>query len=37
MMFGYDAGILGGVQTTKPFLDAMGVSKISGARLPKSL
>lgn len=23
--YGYDAGILGGVQTTKPFLDAMGV------------
>ncbi|OQV10735.1 hypothetical protein CLAIMM_14692 isoform 4 [Cladophialophora immunda] len=23
-MYGYDAGVLGGVQTTKPFLDAMG-------------
>lgn len=24
MMYGYDAGVLGGVQTTKPFLDAIG-------------
>ena len=23
--YGYDAGILGGVQTTEPFLDAIGV------------
>src|SRR6201996_642131 len=23
-MYGYDAGVLGGIQTTKPFLDAMG-------------
>lgn len=23
-MYGYDAGVLGGVQTTKPFLDAIG-------------
>jgi len=22
--FSYDAGVLGGVQTTKPFLDALG-------------
>lgn len=25
MMFGYDAGVLGGVQTTEPFLSALGV------------
>lgn len=25
-MYGYDAGVLGGVQTTQPYLDAMGVS-----------
>jgi hypothetical protein len=24
MLYGYDAGVLGGVQNTKPFLDAMG-------------
>ena len=24
MMYGYDAGVLGGVQTTKPFLDSIG-------------
>lgn len=24
LTFGYDAGVLGGVQTTKPFLDAIG-------------
>jgi MFS family permease len=24
MMYGYDAGVLGGIQTTKPFLDAIG-------------
>ena len=24
-MYGYDAGVLGGVQTTEPFLKAMGV------------
>ena len=24
LIFGYDAGVLGGVQTTKPFLDAIG-------------
>ena len=23
-MYGYDAGVLGGVQTTRPFLEAMG-------------
>jgi hypothetical protein len=26
-MYGYDAGVLGGVQTTEPFLKAMGVSR----------
>jgi hypothetical protein len=26
MLYGYDAGVLGGVQTTEPFLRAMGVS-----------
>lgn len=25
MMYGYDAGVLGGVQSTEPFLKAMGV------------
>lgn len=25
LIFGYDAGVLGGVQTTKPFLDALKV------------
>ncbi|KAK3718642.1 hypothetical protein LTR37_004859 [Vermiconidia calcicola] len=25
LIFGYDAGVLGGVQTTEPFLNAMGV------------
>jgi hypothetical protein len=25
-LYGYDAGVLGGVQNTKPFLDAIGVS-----------
>jgi hypothetical protein len=25
MLYGYDAGVLGGVQSTKPFLDAIGV------------
>lgn len=29
MMFGYDAGVLGGVQTTEPFLNAMGVCSAS--------
>lgn len=24
-MYGYDAGVLGGVQTTKPYLDALKV------------
>jgi len=27
-MYGYDAGVLGGVQTTKPFLDAMKVCNL---------
>ncbi|KAK3672451.1 hypothetical protein LTR78_007758 [Recurvomyces mirabilis] len=26
LIFGYDAGVLGGVQTTKPFLDALHIS-----------
>ena len=26
MIFGYDAGVLGGVQTTQPFLDALKIS-----------
>lgn len=26
-MYGYDAGVLGGVQGTKPFLNAIGVSE----------
>lgn len=26
LLYGYDAGVLGGVQETKPFLHAMGVS-----------
>lgn len=25
MIFGYDAGVLGGLQSTKPFLDALGI------------
>jgi hypothetical protein len=29
MLYGYDAGVLGGVQTTKPFLDAIGVRELS--------
>lgn len=29
LLYGYDAGVLGGVQETKPFLHAMGVSKSS--------
>lgn len=28
MLFGYDAGVLGGVQTTEPFLKAMGVGQL---------
>ena len=32
LIFGYDAGVLGGVQTTKPFLDALGVNEESIAR-----
>lgn len=27
-MFGYDAGVLGGVQETQPFRDAIGVSSV---------
>ena len=27
-MYGYDAGVLGGVQTTKPYLDALGVCRM---------
>lgn len=30
-LYGYDAGVLGGVQNTKPFLDAIGV----GQALPR--
>jgi hypothetical protein len=26
-MYGYDAGVLGGVQTTKAYLDALGVRR----------
>lgn len=26
MIFGYDAGVLGGVQTTKPFLNALNIT-----------
>ena len=28
-MYGYDAGVLGGVQATKPFLDAIGVQALN--------
>lgn len=26
MIFGYDAGVLGGVQSTKPFLEGIGIA-----------
>jgi hypothetical protein len=29
MLYGYDAGVLGGVQDTEPFLKAMGVRLLS--------
>jgi hypothetical protein len=34
-LYGYDAGVLGGVQNTQPFLDAIGVRKIHSQRHPK--
>ena len=32
-MYGYDAGVLGGVQTTKAYLDALGVRRIRSPSL----
>lgn len=34
-MYGYDAGVLGGVQETEPFHRAMGVSNLLQNRLHK--
>jgi len=34
-LYGYDAGVLGGVQSTKPFLDAIGVSSIPNLSVTK--
>jgi hypothetical protein len=33
-MYGYDAGVLGGVQATKPFLDAIGVRALKAIIFP---
>jgi hypothetical protein len=33
-MYGYDAGVLGGVQATEPFLNAIGVRALHAKTFP---